>query len=186
MNFHKGNWRYVVTIPTLGIAIKFGRISLIGAICDTCKVLSSKNRGLRRIFFIGAKTEQIKFLPDLLFGGIKRNWSEFCFYLCVRHKFCQPTYFSLFGLINIQKYGSHCPVSDFISWEALWSICKDEIIADHHHFRNADNFTISGGTIKIFDYSSRYTQKIIKKFGDDIVLQFATEYAKKSASRPAP
>lgn len=40
-----------------------------------------------------------------LFGNMIINFNEFIFYLLFRPNFCLPTYFSFFGLFNIQKRG---------------------------------------------------------------------------------
>lgn len=40
-----------------------------------------------------------------LFENMVINLQEFIFFLIVRPKFCLPTYFSFFGLFNIQKKG---------------------------------------------------------------------------------
>lgn len=40
---------------------------------------------------------------EFLFAGIMTNWNEYRFYRRTKNPFLMPSYFSLFGLFNIQR-----------------------------------------------------------------------------------
>ncbi|MDO8512509.1 MAG: hypothetical protein Q7S57_04505 [bacterium] len=115
-----------------------------------------------------------------LFHGIACNWREYRFYSRTKHPFLQPTYFSFFGTVNIQKYGRpvRIPFEDEYNRDKWWTrmfwmpvlgITNGEVIRDGHHFLNPENFCQDiFGRPKIVDYGLPRTQEIIKKWGEQI------------------
>jgi len=179
MKTAKGNLRFVVLFPSLGIAVKFARIHLVSAI----------SMFVRDVFFLRLK----KLLFDLnisincnglwgytrfLFGGIKANWKEFVFFKKTKNPFCQPTYFSFFGLFNIQKFGALCSIDERALSLQLDVITGYETRGDGHHFHCRDNFSFSDGKLTILDYGSAETQKVITEFGQRIHDTFDPNWAK--------
>ena len=109
MKICKGTTRIVIQIPALGIAIKIARIYLgrtIKGVFNRCFDRRVKTGRLHLLlsYFVYPPVVQGGLWNNLLWG-ILNNWREFRFYITTRHPLLQPTCFSLFGLVNIQKYG---------------------------------------------------------------------------------
>ncbi len=148
MHFKKGYTRFVLVIPTLRIAFKFPN--------------------LRRPFH-----------------GITNNWLEFYFYLKTKHLFLQPTFFSFFGICNIQLYGEPCCMEQGNFWEQLYGMTscfpKDlgsALSRDGHHWEFQSNFCKAGEKLRIVDYGSKATQKLILEFGEKIYQNFSISFEK--------
>lgn len=164
MHIAKGSNRVVICFPRLGFVIKFPVIHIAAVAREFFQGLISGR--LNRTISLWKK------LPlDFACGGIKKwlfygiyaNWNEFLFYLETRHDFLVPTFFSLFGLMNIQKYG------DAIGFDIADKLDVSSYIGvDGHHFLNSGNFCYHRGALKICDYGSHETRKIITENGEKI------------------
>ena len=102
--------------------------------------------------------------------GLFDNWREYLFYKKTRHQFCQRTYLSLFGVVNIQRYGNTCDNSTQ-DWQEIFispqtDYCRTDFIRDGHHWFYGSNFCWDGKFLRAVDYGSLRTQKLIEKFGD--------------------
>ena len=51
-------------------------------------------------------------------------------------------------------------------------ITNNEAFNDNHHFANWRNFCFENGKIKIIDYGSTRTQKVIEPWGEKIMEDF--------------
>src|ERR1700734_2119439 len=110
----KGTSRTVVAIPSLGIAIKCPRwtkVYLRNFCADITtyapEMLPNPDPEVRKMFWEVVRSS-FRRSVWLTFRGISDNWSERRFYKhnnVLNRLLLQPTYFSLLGLINIQKYG---------------------------------------------------------------------------------
>jgi len=104
----KGNSRIVVLIPFLGIVVKFPLIRLKH--CWQDGIFHLKNKNMRSLFFswffhpIFGSSFHLYGPRTLLFRGICCNLVEFWVYIWTRDSAFVPTYFSFFGLFNIQQY----------------------------------------------------------------------------------
>ena len=98
-----------------------------------------------------------------LFRGIAENFCEFGFYLKTRHCFLLPTYFSLFGLINVQKLAIEPKINDRDLLHQMVTLTHDK--ANEHHYRNPANFSYQDGKLQILDYGDPDVQKVVKEFG---------------------
>ncbi len=158
MLIKKGKNRIVLIFPALGFALKFPNIHFI--------------RAARQLFTYGFHNpfpgEINRSLTEHLFKGIGDNWREFRFYFTRHHPFCLPTYFSLFGLCNIQRAGKPCRLGMQELWNEIHSITAGEAFQDAHHFSNPLNFCHVGNHLKILDYGHLKTQEIIEKFGSQL------------------
>lgn len=175
MQIKKGNDRIVILLPSLGIAIKLPAIHLWRAICLFCgRIKNGKWKRLKRDWKwpIEAPWGFKKFL----FRGFVVNWRELRFYSQTRNPLLQPTYFSLFGLFNIQKAGEPCQLESINLWCQLREITDNAVDADKHHFSNPRNFCFNNGTLRMLDYGSRQSQEVILKFGAKIVQSFNSTY----------
>ncbi len=170
----KGSTRIVWPLPSLGLAVKFSRISILG-LFEVFRFLIRETlipgrtwAGVKYFaWWLWRMPHQINTPLHLLFWGILTNWREFVFYLTTRHPFLQPTYFSLLGLINVQKYGQaaqgHLKLGLSLSITGALS-------HDGHHFFCAENFVISKtGAARLLDYGDPKTQHLIRTYGQELL-----------------
>ncbi len=79
-----------------------------------------------------------------------------------------PTYFSLFGIINILKSG---PLPNLYFPEfgnQIREITNGASKTDNHVFEGRTNFCVLNGKLKIADYGNPKTQKVLDNFATDI------------------
>ena len=104
-----------------------------------------------------------------LFQGLFDNLSEFVFYLShFNNEFLVPTYFSLFGLVNIQPLQKNvCDIDKDVWYHLIKNSSQKEIWdSSKHTFSTASNFSIDkNGKLKVMDYASAGVQKMTKKYG---------------------
>ena len=96
-----------------------------------------------------------------LLRGVGDNWREFIFYFCNHSSFLMPTFFSFFGLLNIQKRGEIFEMHYRVLWEQILQLTNNEAWADYHVFSEVNNFCQKDGRLKIFDYGS--VEKICRR-----------------------
>lgn len=113
----------------------------------------------------------------LLFRGVWENWGEFRFYRLSRSRFLMPTYFSLFGMLNIQKRGNKkAKIEDVNLWCQLCEMTNNEVWADGHTFSNANNFCDDDGKLVMVDYGNARIHDVLNKYGDKIFKDFDFAY----------
>ena len=176
MKIAKGESRLVVVLPGLGIVIKFSIIHLVIGFRVLWYDLSRKGNRLHDELF-RYTIEMSRSLKRLLFKGIVDNWREWRFYQRTRHPFCQPTYLSLFGLLNIQRFARPCTLQENDLWCQLHELTKGAVFKDSHHFTNPDNFCLNGEGLRILDYGGLKTQEVVQEFGDNILQNFDPNYS---------
>lgn len=108
-----------------------------------------------------------------LYKGILDNWREYRFYRNSRHAFLQATYFSLLGIINVQKRGRviQCDIDKF--WCCIYDATDGEVTNDAHHFKEAGNFCLDGW-VRLLDYGDHRTHVIVEKYGTKIMEVIAS------------
>ena len=168
MQIKKGTWRIAILLPELNIAIKLPRIYLRNAWKIIKKILTSKT-WLRWQLFVNTVYSEIS-LKQWLFRGIVENWQEFCFYQKTRHLFCVPTYFSLFGLFNIQKLGTEPKINNRDLHYQFVILTSNK--ARGHHYDNNANFSYQNGKLQILDYGAPRVQKVVIEFGNLLEEKF--------------
>lgn len=164
MQIRRGSDRVVFLFPVLGIAVKFPVFHFVTA---------------WQLLFGGFKKygwELMGNAADVLFRGLADNWMEFWFYIRTRNPLLQPTYFSLCGFVTIQRYGQPCSFRDADLWHQLKKLTEEQVQEDGHHFSNSHNFTFDQGVLRIFDYGSCRTRKVIANHGVKISNQFDPAY----------
>ena len=178
-SWHKGSVRSVLVVRGLGIVFKFPRIFLKAFIVNT------RHYAEYGIFWKYWRewTVDMQLTPKhALFKGIADNWRE---YRYCRRKSSElsillPTYCSLFGLINIQKVARNsCAAFDRHDsgwWHQMYEITDGYAHKDGHHFANPNNFCIEDGKIRILDYGSPKTRKVLNRCGRDIYEKFDVNY----------
>ena len=110
-----------------------------------------------------------------LFRGMRCNWLEFIWYLRYRYNFMTPTYFSFFGLFNIQRYVKDLDdmqkkkfFDPFL--ETLSRIIGESIIncSYYHDTTSALSWGFVGETVKIRDYAHINNLPFFRKHGHKI------------------
>jgi len=165
----KGRNRIVFVFPYLGIVVKIPVMRLWKPLYYSYHdIMRGKWRSLKRDWSAPIEHEVYR---GYIFLGILKNWREFWFYLKTKHQFLQPTYFSLFGLFNVQKYGEECRLSADIFWPQFIKITNWQVFEDGHHFSNEKNFCLSKDKLHLVDYGSSKTQKIVLEYGQKFFEQ---------------
>lgn len=171
MKFKKGHYRFVFVFPSLGIAIKFPIIRL-WCLVKNIVYLTVRMRWESLWREMSSSIDFDFGLKGLLFRGIVDNWREFLFFRKTRNIFLQPTYFSFFGLLNIQKTSEPCMLNYVDLWCQLYELTGGKVFDDSHHFENPDNFCFANGKLMILDYGSKGTHGVINEFGAKIFESF--------------
>ena len=164
MKIKKGTDRIVVAFPLLGIVVKIPIIHFIRLF----SVLTTE-KGEFPLYW--------KYWKMKIFSGLISNWNEFRFYWRTRNPFLQPTYFSIFGLLNIQRYGEPCNLQIVDLWCQLHELTDGSVFDDSHHFANPNNFCFYKGKLRISDYGSQRSHRVIMKYGERIFKFFDPAYS---------
>jgi len=178
----KGQSRIVVAIPRLGIAIKCARIRKRYAI-DFYRNASRYAREMLPNPDPEVKAMYWEFVRGsfrrsvrLTFRGVSDNWCERNFYKhsdALSRLLLQPTHLSLFGLINVQKYGEPADIGDSEPiYHAFFQIAGQDLIQDGHHWVNAKNFHLATDGPKLLDYGGEATRRIIDQYGVALYTDF--------------
>lgn len=170
MQIKRGTWRIVLLIPALGIAIKFPRIYWRKS-WGTIKLITIK-RSKSWKALLGKTLYSELSLKQWMLRGIGENWREFLFYRKTKHLFCEPTYFSLFGLINLQKFGTACLMNDYDFFIHLIILTNGKVWRSPHHFSNSGNFAFTKGKLTILDYGNLKVQEVVSEYGQKIWEEF--------------
>jgi hypothetical protein len=126
--------------------------------------------------------EQFGTIPHFFFRGIFNNWLEFVFYQKNKSLLLlAPTYFSLLGLLNVQKYCEPLCVEDMDFWHQIGELAGNVIWKDVHVFSNVKNFGMVNGRLKIVDYGSRGSREALKECADKIYSEFSFSYSRKKS-----
>lgn len=169
MYVKKGKDRIVVVIPRLGIVVKLPRIKIYSAL----RITFFSRGGLVSVIKRNLSYDVwcLSGYRSLFFKSILINWYEFWFYQTTKNPLLQPTYFSLFGLLNIQKIGlrtfslgcggMYRYLEPYLDLRDIQYLEKDG-----HHFFNSHNFCLTeGGLLRMVDYGDEQTMSVISKVG---------------------
>lgn len=178
---YKGTGRLVVIIGP--IAVKFARVRFVPVIKGWLRYLmgGAEERSFWRIFNGGPfRSTGVESDKRLLFLGIADNLSEFFFYLRTRNTFLAPTFFSFFGLVNVQMAGR--AVGTDGEFFRVWRVWIEEVLGsevlytDHHHLIVEKNFCVWRGQLRIVDYGAPVTQAVVTLYGEKIQKGFAVKF----------
>ena len=199
ITFHKGNSRFVLAIPALGVALKIGRIHWDQVLKTLKRAKKSHKRYLRdrKIdycseplgrFFLRELLEYTvddsrDYRPSIkmsLFGGMVDSWREWRFYKKHRslRELLHPTYWSFFGLLNIQKYGKPMKARSLMDpkcgelYGCYFKVVGAPLNKDAHHFFYEGNFHYRDGKVLFLDYGGLATQKILSEYCVEILRRF--------------
>ncbi len=178
MPIKKGADRVVVLLPALGLVVKLPIIRVVRFLHSFAGCFKDRRFVLKRLW-MGVETPVSYHFGfrGMLFKGLHANWCEFWFYWRTRNAFLQPTYFSFFGLLNIQQMGEPCLLDDVDVWSQLSGLTKRDVWKDSHHFANASNFGFWNGKFRMFDYGSKASREVAALHGAYIVEHFDPTYS---------
>ncbi|MDR3549324.1 MAG: hypothetical protein P4M11_13855 [Candidatus Pacebacteria bacterium] len=172
MHFKKGTNRIVILFPSIRIAVKLPIINIWKAVRTAIYVMGWDEPGNLRMYW-EYPASQMGGLKFWLFRGIVANRLERRGYRTnPTNPFLQPTYFSLGGLMNLERYGDPCPIDHDTLWDQLWEITNGHIQVDYHHFDNPANFCVDRGVLRMVDYGNIRTLGIALVWGEKIVREF--------------
>jgi len=116
-----------------------------------------------------------------LFAGLLANYYEWAIWKLTKHSFLIPTYFSLFGIVNVQKYAPVLTTCKKGLYGILGDILQDERLAvdcDRHTLFVQDNYCVSKHKLKLCDYGNENLFEFIIKYGKKIQNEFPKELLK--------
>ena len=190
MNIHHGTTRTVITIPSLGIAIKVAQIHpilFLRRLKNGLKLVKEHESVMATLCYMQRRESVgMDLFLKHLFGGFVSNLMEWWF--SIRHgiSFVAPTYFScgLFSIMASVRALKLIPDSDgeylFSTERALLSevrkvVSTEMIEDDKHHWMNLCNFGILRGRFVMCDYGSSKTRAILRDHAHQLdTLDLAT------------
>lgn len=114
--------------------------------------------------------------------GVKMNLAEAEFFEANRHPFCMPVIWCKEGgELLAQELGQPLDVNDedFV-WQ-MYNLTHGEMKeegGDNHVFRNPENFVFDkNGRLRIVDFSEANVQRLIIKFGEEIMNSFNPRFS---------
>lgn len=169
-----GSWRKVLILPTFGVAIKLPRIRISEAWNRLFYCITKPKTLYKELFYWNYEVHGT--MKECLLKSVYQNWVEFYYSIRYRNPFTQTTYFSFFGLVNVQKLGVELEMDYVDLWYQLLDITNKEVWKDSHHFSATENFCVEDGHLKMFDYGSKGSREVVKKYGNLIYDKFDISY----------
>lgn len=179
MQIKRGTSRLVICLPKLGLVIK---LPLAKPIVFVRQVISATRLGwkskdmkkwLKWAAWLGEGTDTVGNIRYTLLNGSYQNWQEYRLWRRTRSSFLEPTFFSLLGLVNVQKYGEQLKgISDGALWSQLLELSDKAVWSNGHHFANPENFSFRDGMIRMLDYGGRGIEEVVIQHGDNIARHF--------------
>ncbi len=176
ISFHNGTTRFVIAIPCAGIALKIAQINPLQALRSIVRSaeLAVENNN-SKIFIKDLKmSDEVGWSFRGQFRGIYANLREYRFYKKTRNQFLWPTFFSLFGLINIQPLAPRQPEEKLNNgvWMFVLNVVGKDAYKDGHTLSEEANFAVdNNGHLRILDYGGARGQKIITEHGAKLYTQ---------------
>jgi len=179
MYIAQGHRRIVLVIPRLGIVLKFPIIRINVFLSDGLFVIKRRNfRNFIKWLFVYTP-DQYFGARNRLFGGIVDNQREYWLSTYYPMQIIQPTYFSFFGLINIQKAGEpldQTEATDFFSFLLQYVKDKHEdyrlLFSLGHHIEIVNFCTNNDDSIRIVDYGNPRLWWYLMLYGDQIIEDY--------------
>ncbi len=110
-----------------------------------------------------------------LIAGIMANRQEWKFSRRNKNPFIMSTYFSLFGLFNVQKKGKEI---DFWDDSGVWHYIHEnsqnhnQPFCDGHALAAIENYCLDGQHLKMVDYGSRFLEPFLEANGKRLSQNF--------------
>jgi len=115
---------------------------------------------------------------NLLFRGVMANIWERRLYRKTKNQFLVPTYFSLLGLINVQKAGAPLIMKSDDLWCQIVNLTsRNEAFCDSHTFNEPSNFCWIDGHLMLADYGNSKCHEFIEKYSSRLYWRFSINYS---------
>jgi hypothetical protein len=158
----QGSTRFVLIVGD--VAIKFPKVFKPSHILKHIyKVLTKKENLKEKLdnyhtnFFLA--------LLRYFISPILINWEEYKDYRRYSDLgFLAPTYFSLWGLVNIQMRGDPITEVNRKEWERRIIPLQKALLMPHYDSFQADNWCFINGKPHLIDYSNNFSKKILSQF----------------------
>lgn len=174
MEIKRGTSRIVIVLPKLGIVIKLARtypLAWVKHLWFLWRLRRRMNFWLELKDHFNAGVDDVSSFDAFLLCGLCANWQEWRYWKQHRFRALVPTYWSLFGLCNIQAYGNANSM-DLNGWalvfQRLLVATQRDIWEDNHCFCVLRNFVDYAGTIRLVDYGSLKTQRVLDQWNEQI------------------
>jgi hypothetical protein len=172
----RGEDRFVLVFPTLGIVMKFPVIWLYRTLDLILTEVEKGRYGVLKYVCTKWAPECRYVVSGMLLCGIIANQRERALSKRARNSFPQPTLFSFFGLVNIQKFGKPCSGNYLDLWLQVRKITKESAYRNPHQFSMPCNYTIVDGKLRILDYGGHGSSWVVLKYGEKIVNEFDPKF----------
>ncbi len=179
MPIKRGTTRLVICLPKMGLVIKLPLIKPFKFFRNVISAIRLGRKGgeiikwLKWAVWLGKDNDVAGNIRYTLLSGIYQNWQEYRLWRKTLSPFLEPTYFSLLGFINIQKYGEQLTgVSEGVLWSQMLELSEKAVWSNGHHFANPENFSFSDGIIKMVDYGGRGVEEVVIQHGINISCNF--------------
>lgn len=162
LNLKVGCRRYVIVIGPW-IALKFPRIRLwlaVNVLRDDIKNGNMLNK-FQKYDYRYAGTIQ-----HAVLAGLMENWKEFVYWRRFGFDWLVPTYFSLFGLVNVQKAGEEFDFDkNGIFWSQISEHFGDKVYeGDEHAFAEDENYVLIDSQVRLVDYGNFRNEDFFAKY----------------------
>ena len=181
MEVHSGTTRIAICFPKLGFVLKFPHKNPIKGFIGHLRIFNRIKVYNKKRAEAGIKTlDTFKWRAKYLwvdtkwayyYSGFRANLFECCVYWTTFSPFLEPTYFSFFGLCNIQRYAKPLDMDSNHHWEQLYDIIERDIYSNGHHFGDPKNFSYDGTCIRMLDYGSHGIRDVVKKYGKQLAKE---------------
>ncbi len=169
-----GSNRIVFALPKIGVVIKVPNPRLVGLV----RIGYDFQDGTRRNIYFTPK--YIFHNSPLLFNraksnfraGRKANSEEFKFFRKNKFVILRPSYFSLFGFLNIQKFGHVLDKKEFALFVSKMQMQMYELNEtfhnEIHHFSNPGNYVLENGAVQLVDYHTKSVCDLIEEYASQL------------------
>lgn len=177
MPIKRGTSRLTICLPSLGFVVKLPLpkpVSFYKCLKGYSKMAVRLNdwSSLKYALWLDKENDVVGNIRHTLLNGTYENWCEYRLWKRTHSPFLEPTYFSLFGLVNVQRYGAELDVSEVTLWAQLLVLTGDAVWSNVHTFGNPANFSFRDGRLRMFDYGARNVADVVEQYGETIVHHF--------------
>jgi hypothetical protein len=169
----RGHYRIVLVFKNF--VIKFPRIYFWSAIRIAIWAHYRGKEARSMVWKISNYNHELT-IPKFLLKGIIDNWHECLYFKKTRSAFLVPTYFTFFGLFNIQARALPWDYNNLNHYGLLYDLTRGEVSKCGHDFEDEKNFGIHKNRLKMLDYGSEKTQKILEKYSKQIEEGFKIKF----------
>ncbi len=176
MNIRRGRTRLVIAFPWLGFVIKLPIIHISLFYWNIKNILQGEWKTVMLLWRI-RRTNRFSIKYQLV-GGFVANRTEWTIWQKTHNQLLQPTWFSLLGVINIQKFGD--PISDVrVEWLGMHLQKATNRRSHHfsrsHTFGSSANYTNVKGNLRLLDYGDVALLPVIVRYGGKIAELTVTQ-----------